>query len=61
MQQDEKDKVVNFAVEKLTGLIEPKTGKFAPIFFTRSNLIKTLSLGERKNFIDLSPKQLAQL
>lgn len=60
MQQDEKDKVVNFAVEKLTGLIEPKTGKFAPILFKRSNLIKTLGLGERNNFIELSPKQLAQ-
>lgn len=60
MTEYDRDTVIEFAVEKLNGLIDKDTGKFYPVHFKKSQLIKTLGLGAKDTLNELSDKQLTQ-
>lgn len=61
MQVDEKAKIIEFVIRKLTPLIDTETGKFHPIHFKKNKLVKALALEEKDCLHELTEKQLAQL
>lgn len=60
MTDDDHNAVVTFAMEKLNGLLDDKTGKFNRIHFQKHKLIKSLGLNTKETLSELTDKQLKE-
>ena len=60
MTDDNHNAVVTFAMEKLNGLLDDKTGKFNRIHLQKHKLIKSFGLNTKETLSELTDKQLKE-
>ena len=60
MNIDEREKIVSFAIQKITNLIDPETGKIKRMRFKMDLMAGSLGLDTKQTLFDLSDKQLKE-